>query len=179
MFITSFFPLWISIIIIEIWSIYEKEEKFEKYNIEIILLIILSLLVFSSFIYMFLLLRNIRRGKKGKEEGKIIEAKNSNKLTSEFLLAYILPMISFDFTELKGIVIFLIYFITLSFLCIKNKNFYTNIILEIIGYSIYECKIEKDEKNKEVLVLSRNNLTQSLPKLIDYFDFENTVLIEI
>lgn len=45
-----------------------------------------------------------------------------HKLASEFLLAYILPMIAFDFGDMNELILFLIYFSVLVFLCIRNNN---------------------------------------------------------
>lgn len=64
---------------------------------------------------------------------KINKAIRANKLLSEFLLAYILPMIAFDFTGLKSVALFVICFEMLAFLCIRNSNVYTNIWLEFKG----------------------------------------------
>ena len=72
---------------------------------------------------------------------KVKRAIRANKLSSEFLLAYILPMIAFDFTELKSVVLFAIYFVMLAFLCIRNSNVYTNIWLEFKGYKMFSCDL--------------------------------------
>ena len=58
-----------------------------------------------------------------KPVGKITKARRANKLTAEFLLAYVLPMIAFDYSTWKGIVLFLVYFYVLSFLCIGMGTF--------------------------------------------------------
>ena len=119
-----------------------------------------------------------------REEGRILRAKRANKLTAEFLLVYILPMIAFDFGSLDSIILFLIYFVVLSFLCVRNSNVYTNIFLEFKGYKMYECDIECGIMDKkyvytDCLVISKSNLTQPLPRKIQYFDFENYIYIDI
>jgi len=116
--------------------------------------------------------------------GTIKRAKRANKLTAEFLLAYILPMIAFDYSDIKSILLFLIYFAVLTFLCIRNNNIYTNIFLEFMGYRMYECDIECATMNgsqmyPDSLIISKNNLTQALPQVINYFDFDNYIYIEI
>lgn len=72
-------------------------------------------------------------------------ARRANKLSAEFLLAYILPMIAFDYSTCKGIVLFLIYFCVLSFLCVRNNNVYTNIFFELKNKELNEsqrCRLE-------------------------------------
>ena len=71
---------------------------------------------------------------KRRPKGIIEKATKANKLSSEFLLAYILPMIAFDFGNLKYLALFVIYFTVLAFLCIRNNNIYTNVLLEVKGY---------------------------------------------
>ena len=119
-----------------------------------------------------------------KPVGKITKARRANKLTAEFLLAYILPMIAFDYNTWKGIVLFLVYFCVLSFLCVRNNNVYTNIFFELKGYKMYECDIEckildKTFEYTDCLVMSKQNLVQALPRKINYFDFDNYIYIEI
>ena len=114
---------------------------------------------------------------------KITKARRANKLTAEFLLAYVLPMIAFDYSTWEGIVLFLVYFYVLSLLCIRNNNVYTNIFFELKDYKMYECDIEcrildKTSKHINCLVISKHNLTQALPRKIQYFDFDNYIYIE-
>ena len=141
MFITSFIPLWLTIIVADIWSIVEsgienwllednlfynivKICKMNRVAIFVVLTILVLMLVGIMSIDQFL------KDKCSNNEPpriKIKRAIRANKLSSEFLLAYILPMIAFDFTELKSVVLFAIYFVMLAFLCIRNSNVYTNI----------------------------------------------------
>lgn len=201
MFFTSFLPLWVSIVVSDIWSMVIKyfdyidknkdiafrtqiSELFILCRIEIVTILVL-------IIYCFISIHNINRTiKKFEKEnsissiGKIVSAKRANKLSAEFLLAYILPMIAFDFSASKSIVLFLIYFSVLSMLCIWNNNVYTNILFEFKGYRMYECNIQcevlaKKHLYEDILILSKSNLAMSLPREIKYFDFENYIYIEI
>ena len=64
----------------------------------------------------------------------IVSAVQEKGITSEFLLSYILPLFAFDFTLWSGCVEFLIYYVILAFLCIRNNNVYANLWLEVFGY---------------------------------------------
>lgn len=115
---------------------------------------------------------------------KIKKALRANKLSSEFLLAYILPMIAFDFAEFKSVVLFIIYFGMLAFLCIRNSNVYTNIWLEIKGYRMYLCDLEANIMDRphiyeECLVISKNNLTIKIENDIECWDFDNYIYIDL
>lgn len=196
MFFTSFLPLWFSIIIVELWNIGIND--FIKLNfsdgkavlrfllnikIEIIVIVILITLSIISVKYINKEIKKQEKSK-NKEVGRILRTRRANKLSAEFLLAYILPMIAFDFNELDEVILFLIYFVVLSFLCIRNSNVYTNIFLEFKGYRMYECDIKCKVLNGEYvytdcLVISKNDLTQPLPRVLEYFDFENYIYIDV
>ena len=198
MFVTSFIPLWFSIIVFSIWEIVEnsidiwdKKSKYidnivmciEKSCVElgvtlvVILLVWISISGISSFI-------KERKSTKNNPKGKIIRATKANKLSSEFLLAYILPMIAFDFGEIKDIVLFIIYFSVLAYLCIRNNNIYTNILLEFKGYKMYNCDIEcsvLEEKKiyHDSLIISEDDLTQMEENEMPYWDFDKYIYIAI
>lgn len=188
MFFTSFLPLWISIVVTDLWTIGNKivensKEAFENSKIEIITIVLLIGYTLFSMVYISRII-SVQEKSTNKEQGIIVRAKRANKLSAEFLLAYILPMIAFDFSSMNNIVLFLIYFVVLSFLCIRNSNVYTNIFLELKGYKMYECDIERRVMNRTItdeacLVISKNSLIQAIPRILQYFDFENYIYIDI
>ena len=198
MFVTSFIPLWVSIIVFNVWKIVEnsigawnKKSKYvenivnclEKSGVElcvtlvVILLVLISVRGINSFIKQL-------KSTTNNPKGTIIRATKANKLSSEFLLAYILPMIAFDFGEIKDIVLFVIYFSVLAFLCIRNNNIYTNILLEFKGYKMYNCDIEcsvLEEKKiyHDSLIISEDDLTQMEENEMPYWDFDKYIYIAI
>lgn len=188
MFFTSFLPLWISIVVADLWTICNKmaenyKQTFANNRIEIITVILLVGYTVFSMIYISRIISDQEKST-NKEQGRIVRAKRANKLSAEFLLAYILPMIAFDFSSMNNIVLFLIYFVVLSFLCVRNSNVYTNIFLELKGYKMYECDIERRVMNRTItdidcLVISKNSLMQAIPRNLQYFDFENYIYIDI
>ncbi len=200
MFYTSFLPLWASIVVSDVWSICHKMNNilptstvqtasriFTVWNIakiEVITFLVLVLYSFFSIIYLCCFISNKRKNP-SLPTGKIVEAKRANKLSTEFLLAYILPMIAFDFSSAHDVVLFLIYFTVLSFLCIRNNNIYTNFLFEIKGYRMYECDIEcpvltENKLYKNSLIISKNKtLANSIPRKIGYFDFDNYIYIDL
>lgn len=199
MFVTSFIPLWISIIIFDIWDISSNSipifvgegDFFDKFLSSvwtnliqlisiafIIIVVLISICGINSFM-------KKRKASKQNSIGTILKAKKANKLSSEFLLAYILPLIAFDFSELKSITLFLTYFIILAFLCIRNNNIYTNIMLEFKNYRIYSCDIkcpipgDRTEVYYDSLVISTEDLTSLENKQIMHWDCDNYIYIHI
>lgn len=198
MFITSFLPLWVSILFVSIWDVISygmkswDTKEIWKHNLiniatsNLITLAFVSILVIVTITSMDSINRFLKDKKSidVKPKAIITHAKKANKLTSEFLLAYILPMIAFDFSDLKNIVLFVIYFIVLAVLCIRNSNVYTNIFLEFKGYRMYECDIKchvlnVDYEYSNSLVISKLDVTQPVNKEIEYWDFENYIYIDL
>ena len=181
MFVTSFIPLWLSIIVIDIWNIilfilknWDGKGKFSDNLMSvlcgscihlvsiavIVVLVIVSIIGINSFLN-----KKLIRDEYHLPKGKIEKATKASKLSSEFLLAYILPMIAFDFGNPQNLVLFIIYFSVLAYLCIRNNNVYTNVLLEFKGYRIYACDftckvIDNDHTYRDSIVISKTDLTQ-------------------
>lgn len=199
MFVTSFIPLWTSIIIFDIWDmivsaidIFSKETKF---TVGLCSFALDNVIQISSIVAIFIVLVNsvlginrfLREREKSNQNqiGRIVKAQKANKLSSEFLLAYILPLIAFDFGDLKSVVLFLTYFAILAFLCIRNNNIYTNVMLELKNYRIYSCDVERPiPGDKKViyygsLFISKDDLTSADDNKIKFWDCDNDIYIHI
>jgi hypothetical protein len=127
MFVTSFIPLWVSIIIFDVWDIvYNAITEFPKDGKLVGRLLCFAknnIIPFASVIIIFTVviisIHGISRFLKEREcskqnpTGTILKVQKANKLSTEFLLAYILPLIAFDFGALKDVVLFLTYFLYL------------------------------------------------------------------
>ncbi len=198
MFITSFIPLWLTILISNIWDI--ARYGIEKWKCEqtwrgnfrsiihnnlvsVIVICVIFVLMFSGIFFINKFLKD-KCSNPALPKITINRAARANKLSSEFLLAYILPMIAFNFSELRSVVLFGIYFGMLAFLCIRNNNVYTNIWLEIRGYRMYMCELEGIKMNrihiyKDCLVISKNDLTTQTGNEIEHWDFDNYIYIDL
>ena len=199
MFVTSFIPLWISIIIFDIWDLvdytvtaYSKEgkslEKFLSFicdNIVQTASIIVVIIVVALSIHGINKFLRDRENSQQNSTATILKAKKANKLSSEFLLAYIIPLLAFDFSDLKSIALFFTYFAILAFLCIRNNNIYTNIMLEFKKYRIYSCDIQRTAPGDQTIIyhdslmISKEDLTALENKKIRCWDCDNYIYIHI
>lgn len=198
MFVTSFIPLWLSIIVIDAWNTvcyiikeWDNQNRFvdnllsiiRGNCIQLVSIVVIVVIVLISIIGINTFLnKKLIKDNKHLPHGRIEKATKANKLSSEFLLAYILPMIAFDFGNPQKIVLFIIYFSVLAYLCIRNNNIYTNILLEFKGYRIYTCDftcrvMDKDHTYHDSIVISKTDLTQEEGNTIPYWDFENYIYI--
>ena len=152
MFFLSFFPLWISVLFIDIKSILEGNPNIWTEIISV------SLILLVSIISLVVLMHELNpRNTSNQQEYRIVSAKEEKTITAEYLLSYILPLFAFDFTKWDGIVLFLVFFSVLGFLCIKHNNFCVNIILEIADYRFYNCKCinEDGQKTMQTIISCR------------------------
>ncbi len=198
MFVTSFIPLWLSIVVLDTWNIvlfilekWDSQGNFVDNCISVIcgncvqlasiavivVMVLVSIIGINSF-----LSKKLAKDENHLPNGKIEKATKANKLSAEFLLAYILPMIAFDFGNLQNLVLFIIYFSVLAYLCIRNNNIYTNILLEFKGYRIYTCDftcrvMDNDHTYHDSIVISKTDLTQEEGNDVPYWDFENYIYI--
>lgn len=199
MFVTSFIPLWLSIVVLDVWyivslAIEKRETKSELVVniknvlcgscVQVVSIAVIIILVLCSIAGVNSFLKKKLTVKSNHPKGTVKKATKANKLSSEFLLAYILPMIAFDFSDPQKLVLFLIYFLVLAYLCIRNNNIYTNILLEFKGYRIYTCDFECIVANKkhvyhDSIVISKTDLTQEEGNEIPYWDFENYIYITV
>jgi len=175
MFFLSFTPLWISILFIDAMSIYEGSSSLRTEWISIFAIAVLT--VFSVII----LLCQFRTDKRtGILKFRIDNAVEEKTITSEYLLAYILPLFAFDFTLWTQMVLFLIYFLTLAFLCIKHNHLSVNIVLEIFGYRFYNCELKnEDEKSVSKQIISREKLTNHKTQIVSVRPLNNEYSLDL
>lgn len=163
LFFLSFAPLWISILFIDIRSVLENQSEIltEKYSIVVILILsLVSFLILKRFFN--------KEDKSGAQEFVIETVEEEKTITSEYLLSYILPLFAFDFTVWHQVVLFIIFFSVLAFLCIKHNYFSVNIVLELLGYRFYKCVLQNEDRKQisRVIVSKERLLNQKAEKIL-------------
>ena len=155
MYFLSFVPLWLTVLFVDIKSLFEGGDNKWTEIISITCILVMTLFALACMVFIF-----FKSGGDTLERYKLKKAKENKAITSEFLLSYILPLFAFDFTLWDGVVKFLIFFVVLGYLCIRHNYFSVNIILEVICYKMYECILfNEDGCNKERIVVSKQALT--------------------
>lgn len=159
MFFTAFIPLWITVVFLDAMSISDKTNKNIGAEVIDIGCIVVGLLL--STIIILCSMRGVRKSDYAKY--KILSVEQEKGITSEFLLSYILPLFAFDFTKWVNVVEFLIYFLILAFLCVRNNNVYANLLFEVKKYKFYTCEMqwvaEADATPIPMMVISKKPLT--------------------
>ena len=166
MFITSFIPLWITVVFINTLSILKNTTNLWTEIISIIVIIVINII---SILVIFISMASIQPSEY--KTYKVIQAKQEKGITSEFLLSYVLPLFAFEFTQWDGVVQFLIYFVVLAFLCYRNNNVYANLIFEMKKYKFYDCELLWTPEPKlnpiQAMVISKNNICAQVGNTIE------------
>lgn len=169
MFIISFLPLWINILIINGISIFQNSDG-------ILVAICNSVLILISVIFSFLYISFANKKINKKDnliECKLISSYQEKSMASNYLLSYILPLFIFDFNTLLGVLQFLIYFVIILVLCVKNSYVYINILLEFLGYTTFNCKILEEGREKVVYVISNDDFNGYKNKDVNIYELDN------
>lgn len=171
MFFLSFAPLWVSVLFMDIKSIVENETPLYTEWISICTIMVFSLI---SILVLFKSLSI--KNRKGIQKYRLIAVGEQKSITAEYLLSNILPLFAFDFTEWDKVVLFLVYFLTLGYLCIKHNQLSVNIVLELFHYRFYLCEMETEDSvpvtkyviSKEKLINHKNARISTRPLNNEY-----------
>jgi len=107
---------------------------------------------------------------------RLIKVEEQKSITAEYLLSYILPLFAFDFTMWDQVVLFLVYFLTLGYLCIKHNQLSVNIVLELFNFRFYRCEMETEDQvpvtkyiiSREKLINHKNGIISTRPLNNEY-----------
>lgn len=154
MFFLSFTPLWISVVFIDVVNLLTTKSNLWTEEISVACIII------GFVISGIILIRYIKHVRPNVTKTyTIVSAKEEKTISLEFLLAYVMPLFAFDFTQWKQTILFLHIFIVLCWLCVKHKYFINNVVLEALKFNIYSCILDSEDHKKLVIkVISRERL---------------------
>jgi len=175
MYYMSFVPLWISVIIMDAKSLwYDKTINPWTEYISIACIVICSILSF------FVMRKGLNSGNnQNRNQAELKEAKEEKFLIAEFLMAYIFPLFAFDFSEWVGVVLFLIFFGIFGWQCITHKYLCVNVVLDMMGYKVYDCKLNDEGAEIEKKILSKRKLRSETNHSLVYTAINNDYVIDI
>ncbi len=162
MFITSLIPLWLSVIAIDLISILDNSTNLITEYISIAFILIAN--IFSS-IY---ITKKFKWASKNPDQPQvIISATKENSINTEYLLSCILPLLAFDFTQWRQVLIFSIMLLLLCYLCVRNSFVHANILFELNGYKYYSVRSQDINDNEiESIIISKENLAAGINRSI-------------
>lgn len=148
MFLTSYFPLFVIIMI-------KHYEQIEVFYVLIPIIIISSIGMWHVFKTLNKVGGSYEIGENKVAQGRI---ENTSKSTLEYFLTYVVPLLTFNLTEWKEFTIFGIVFFIIGVLYVKSDLIYMNPTLVLLRYNIYKLVLE----DREVVVISKNNNRKSI-----------------
>lgn len=106
---------------------------------------------------------------------KITEIENIDYEHLTFLTTYIIPLVCFQFENLRYILIFTIILFVIGLIYIRTDLFYANPTLAILGFRIYKISGEfrKGEIRTEKILITKNQL--QLNDRIKYFKLDERI----
>ena len=162
LFYLSLTPLWLSIAFVDAKSLWEGTEYPFTEIISILCIAVAMIISVGVVIFAFAKKKNSQT-----KPYTVKEVKEEKILTAEYVLSYVLPLLAFNFTVWYDVVLFLLFFLVLSFLHIRHNRLCANIVLEIFGYKYYECiLINEDGVEIQKNIISRKNLITQKNKTI-------------
>lgn len=106
---------------------------------------------------------------------KITEIENIDYEHLTFLTTYIIPLVCFQFENLRYIISFIIILFVIGLIYIRTDLFYANPTLAILGFRIYKISGEfrKGEVRLEKILITKNKL--QLGDRIKYFKLDERI----
>lgn len=178
LFISSYFPMYIIVLIQNVDSLWNKiirtltekglgfndvlrnKELFFKgikrlfgfkYLESYIILFFLITLVLS-FILVHILIRDLKRYKDEAFQVTVVKANSVNyQYILTYFSAYIFPFITLNLSSLAGILQFIVLWLLIGYLYVKNNLIYINPLLNIFyKYNVYETKMEYTDEDRTI-----------------------------
>lgn len=168
LYLSSYIPLYIIFIISNFFDIYRNYELLKsdgQYNLKILIslskvnIILIILFISITLISLILLIIVIKVVGRSSEYINLYEIKKNNKSINEYILVYILPFITVQTNDYKELTIFMLVFLLIGILAVKNDLVYINPILYIMKFNIYSFK-ENNNSLEEAILISKYTLVE-------------------
>ena len=147
--VLSFLPLWLSALVVCLQSIVLCDQPFWT---EIAMLILVPVMILFAGVEVW---RTFHKEPPPDEidSAIVVQCEKQRAITSEFLLACVLPLYTFDFTKWCSVVQFSFVIGSILFLYAKHYGCPPNVVLELCGISCFKCQFTD---GKERFVLARS-----------------------
>jgi len=91
---------------------------------------------------------------------KITKIENNNYEHLTFLSTYIIPLIAFDLSQIKYLLVLIILLIAIGGIYVKTDMFYANPSLALLGYQVYKVDgIFRTGTRENIIIISRQKVS--------------------
>lgn len=157
LYVSSYIPLFFILSINNIFIYYEEfpENKSSAFFTEIIILILVLVIVISYILLKMIL--KLPRECSG-DQFNIKRISKSNEEILSYFFAYLVPFILLNVSSIREVITFILVFIFMGIICVKNDLIYINPTLYILGYNIYTIEIDNGDKHILISKKSRKRI---------------------
>ena len=174
LFLSSFAPLFLLIILKEIIEILNQNWSINFLNIFLLifLFILFNLGVFGLFF-------NIHKIKKsnGKKIKIIFRKNNTDQHFLGYFSLFVLFAVTFEIEMYSMAIIFFLILIFIGIVYIKNDMYYINPLLNMLGYSFYCVNVVIDDKDNELCVFYKGAIEANKEYII-LDTFKNFIIVK-
>ena len=152
LFLLSFLPVWIVVLIRAIWSICMETQPHCAEWGEVILL---PVIVIGAILVVHFCFR--KEGASNPIKAELVSISQRRNAPIEFLLSNVLAFVAFDYT--KGIEALLMFslLLVLGVACWRFHGLFWNFWLACLGYREYECHIKVGDEEEIAYVISKRS----------------------
>lgn len=166
MFISSYFPLYVILLILyyDKFNSIEKIKQILKFKDTTISIFIIALIV---FVFISIATCIDLKRTRGNEKHNFRNIENTGDTLISYMMTYIVPILSIDLADDKTLIINLILYVLIGFMYIKLNLIYLNPLFLFWGYYIYKSE-------NEVVIIS--NITYGELKGLGDIKLKSSVL---
>jgi len=121
-----------------------------------------------SLVILFFVLRNITSNP---FEITITSAKSRSSEVVNYTIPYMISFVAFDLSKWQDLLSLIIFLGILCLLSIRSQSIFINPILAALGYGLYDCSYTENDKPKECVMLSKNDLAPD--NIVEYKKLNN------
>lgn len=123
-------------------------------------LIVLSIVVIAIF-SLFMLKYVLSNVSENPFDIEIKQAKSRSSEVVNYTIPYMISFVAFDLSKWQDLLSLLIFLSILCLLSIRSQSIFINPILAALGYGLYDCKYLENGREKECVMLSKNDLANN------------------
>ena len=175
LYLSAFVPMYALILIKQIIEILVGNIKFNF--VDIFVIILLMTVIILGFIGLKLEMTRKR------QTIKVIKVIDKTNTTDEHFLGYfslfVLFSITFDLSKISMLVVFILIIIMIGVVYVKNKLFYINPLLNLLGFNFYDIvyKTENEQSKQTTKIFFKGDLLLNKKYYIEVKD-ENFSFLE-
>jgi hypothetical protein len=154
LFFSSYVPLWASMM----FDTFGMKYNIYGFPVPIFSIFFAIVMLVSSFVLYLSI--EIRKSKEPKYR-TVSDYRRRDELLSSYLVAYIIPFVSLNYSSFSDWIILIIFLSVLASIQIKSDQLYVNPLLAAMGYRIYE--MEYDDYETSLVVVDKDVQVQRGP----------------